>query len=98
MKDKHTLVDNTAEARYEFDLDGDTALIEYIRRPQSIALTHTFVPERYEGRGIGKELVEAVLTDIRAQGLKVVPLCTFVAQYIVRHPEWEEIVYRETAL
>lgn len=98
MKDKHTLVDNTAEARYEFDLDGDTALIEYIRRPQSIALTHTFVPERYEGRGIGKELVEAVLTDIRAQGLTVVPLCTFVAQYIVRHPEWEEIVCRETGL
>lgn len=95
MKNKHILVDNTAEARYEFDLDGDTALIDYIRRPGSIALTHTYVPERYEGRGIGKELVEAVLIDIRGKGLTVVPMCSFVAQYIVRHPEWEELVSKE---
>lgn len=95
MKKKHTLVDNTAEERYQFDVGGDMAVIEYIRQPQYIILTHTHVPAHYEGKGIGKELVEAVLEDIRDKGVPVVPQCSFVAHYIFRHPEWEQIVFKE---
>ena len=32
------------------------------------------------------------LTDIREQGSKVIPQCGFVASYIRRHPEWQELV------
>lgn len=95
MENKHELIDNSAEERYEFDLEGDTAVIEYNKQPGCIVLTHTYVPARHEGRGIGKELVGAVLEDVRGKGLQVVPQCSFVAQYIYRHPEWEEIVLKE---
>jgi predicted GNAT family acetyltransferase len=37
-------------------------------------------------------LVEAALTDIRVRGLRVVPLCPFVAGYIRRHPEYADLV------
>ena len=50
------------------------------------------VPPKYEGRGIGKELVQGVLEDIRRKKLKVVPQCPFVATYIRRHPEWMDLV------
>ena len=40
--------------------------------------------------------VAAALADIRRQGLKVVPQCSFVAVYIKRHPEWSDMV-SETA-
>lgn len=91
---KHKLTDNTVEKRYEFDLNGETAAIEYIRESDVITLTHTFVPETHQGQGIAAELTEAVLTDARKKGLRVIPRCSYVAQYIFSRPEWEEIVFR----
>lgn len=53
-KRKHTLVENADEKRYEFDLGDDIAIIEYIKTQGFIILTHTEVPEKYEGQGIGR--------------------------------------------
>lgn len=95
--EKHSLLDNVIEQRYEFDIDGGKAVIEYAKEPDVIVLIHTHVPSKAEGKGIGSELVRAVLEDIREQGLQVVPQCSFVAHYILRHPEWEEILYKEVS-
>ena len=92
MERKHTLIDNAAEKRYELDLGDGMALAEYVLGHGLIVLTHTEVPPKYEGRGIGKELVQGVLEDIRRKKLKVVPQCPFVATYIRRHPEWMDLV------
>lgn len=92
MERKHTLIDNAAEKRYELDLGDGMALAEYVLGRGLIVLTHTEVPLKYEGRGIGKELVQGVLEDIRRKKLKVVPQCPFVATYIRRHPEWMDLV------
>ena len=81
---KHTLVDNADEKRYEFDLGDDIAIIEYIKTQGFIILTHTEVPEKYEGQGIGAELVHDVLEDLRAKKLQLNPQCPFIAQYILR--------------
>ena len=91
MEKRHTLVDNAAEKRYELDLGDGMALAEYVLGHGLIVLTHTEVPPKYEGRGIGKELVQGVLEDIRRKKLKVVPQCPFVATYIRRHPEWTDL-------
>lgn len=95
MKEKHTVVNNGIEQRYEMAVGSETAVVEYIKRPGTLILTHTYVPERLEGQGIGREIVLGVLEDARRQGLKVVPQCSFVAQYIVRHPEWEGMVQQQ---
>ena len=92
MERKHTLIDNAAEKRYELDLGDGMALAEYVLGHGLIVLTHTEVPPKYEGRAIGKELVQGVLEDIRRKKLKVVPQCPFVATYIRRHPEWMDLV------
>ena len=60
MERKHTLIDNAAEKRYELDLGDGMALAEYVLGHGLIVLTHTEVPPKYEGRGIGKELVQVV--------------------------------------
>ena len=59
-----------------------------------IYLTHTEVPRELEGKGIGSQLVEKTLQDIERQGLRLVPLCPFVAAYIKKHPEWRRIVMK----
>lgn len=92
MKAKHTLIDNTIEQRYELAVGSDLAVVEYIKRPGLVILTHTFVPERLSGQGIGREIVEGVLEDARRKGLKVIPQCSFVSAHIARHPEWEALV------
>lgn len=91
----HTITHNSEAQRYEMQLGEDTALVEYDRAPGVMILTHTFVPAGCEGQGLGSELARAVLEDIRSQELQVLPLCSFMAHYIARHPQWEEIVYRQ---
>lgn len=73
MERKHTLIDNAAEKRYELDLGDGMALAEYVLGHGLIVLTHTEVPPKYEGRGIGKELVQGVLEDIRRKSSRSSP-------------------------
>lgn len=90
----HTLIDNTEEKRYEFRIGDHRPRIEYIRTKDKIYLTHTEVPRELEGQGIGSSLVQAVLKDIEAKDLTLVPLCPFVAGYIKDHPEWKKLVLK----
>jgi predicted GNAT family acetyltransferase/glutaredoxin len=94
-----TVVNVPGASRYELR-DGERMIGEaaYHRRDGRIALTHTEVDEALEGRGLGGALVAAALDDARREGLEVVPLCPFVAAYIERHPEYQDLVaanYRE---
>jgi predicted GNAT family acetyltransferase len=70
----------------------------YHRRDGRIALIHTEVDEALEGHGLGSTLVATALDDARREGLEVVPLCPFVAAFIERNPEYQDLVatdYRE---
>jgi predicted GNAT family acetyltransferase len=84
--------DNEAEHRFEMNAEGELAVAYYRRSPGSIILTHTEVPAALQGRGIASRLVRGVLESARAEGLKVVPRCSFVAAYINRHPEFADLV------
>ena len=83
--------DNTERHRFELGLDGHTAFAEYRRADGLLTVTHTEVPKELNGRGIGSKLVRGVLDSAREQGLKVRPLCTFVAGYMDKHPEYADL-------
>ncbi len=86
------IIENTEKKRFEAEIDGRMAFIEYIRAKQQIYLTHTEVPVALEGKGIGSSMVKQVLQQIKNEGLELVPLCPFVAAYVKRHPEWRELL------
>ncbi len=86
------LRNNTELHRYELAVDGETASLYYRRAPGVITLVHTEVPEAIGGRGIASTLVREVLEDVRAQGLKVVAKCPFVAAYMGKHPEFNDLL------
>ncbi len=91
--DTVAVTDNLAEHRYEVRVAGELAgFSEYALQPSSITFLHTEIDPRFEGRGIGSKLATAVLDDARAKKLRVVPLCPFIAAYIRRHPEYDDIV------
>lgn len=90
----YKLIDNEAKKQYEFQINGDLARIEYIKAQGKIFLTHTEVPAKFEGKGIGSALVKQALENIQQKGLGLVPLCPFVAAYIKRHPEYNALVVK----
>lgn len=93
--ENYELIDNAEDKQYEFRIGEQVAKIEYIKTEDGeIYLTHTIVPVALEGQGIASKLTKKVLEDIEKQGLRVVPLCSFIIKYIQKHPEWEKLVKR----
>lgn len=92
MENNRTLQHQAAEHRYVFDLGDSLATIEYELEGDICRLTHTFVPANHQGEGIAAALTEAVLTEMKARGLRIIPECSYIVAYVKRHPEWEAIV------
>jgi len=68
------------------------AFVAYSRAPGTITFIHTVVPEALAGRGIGTKLEKHVLDKARADGEKVIPQCPFIAAYIRKHQEYQDLV------
>jgi hypothetical protein len=86
---------NSDEHRYELWLDDRLIGIASFRpSPGKIDLHHTEIEPELEGQGLGGELVAAALDHARANGLKVVPSCGFVAYYVRQHLEYADLVAR----
>ena len=87
------VVRNNAEAsRYELEVEGSVCFAAYERRDGAVVFTHTEVPQSLGGRGLGSTLVKGALDDVRSQNLKVIAVCEFVAAYIDRHPEEQDLL------
>lgn len=85
------LVKNETGNRFEMNVDGNTAIIEYKEYPDKIALLHTEVPPQLEGKGAATAIIEKTLDYIEKKNFKLIPLCPLVVAYIKRHPEWKRI-------
>lgn len=86
------IVNNARKNRFEIDLGDGVAIAEYIVRNRTIIFTHTEVPEKSEGTGVGVRLASGALDYAREHGLRVVPLCPFIKAYIDRHSEYRDLV------
>lgn len=84
--------DNKAQSRFELDVEGAVAFANYRLTPSAVIITHTETPRALRGRGIASELVEGALKLIRSDGYKVVAGCSFVADYLRKHPEYADLV------
>lgn len=83
---------NEEGSQFELHVPGGVAFVEYYREGEKIFLTHTETPEELRGRGIAHKLIQRTLQCIKDNGLTLVPLCSFVANYINEHPEWNDIL------
>lgn len=94
MENKNRVNNNAQKHRFELTLGEDkAAFIQYAEMGEGVlALTHTEVPDEFEGQGVGSTLIRGTFEIIEAQGLKIVPMCSFVAAYLRRHPEYQSLV------
>lgn len=82
---------NTQASRFEIEKDGHLAVLDYKLAGGKIIFPHTGVPPALEGQGIGSRLARAGLDFARTNGLKVQPACSFMAAYLDKHPEYEDL-------
>ena len=84
--------DTTAE-RYLITVDGrDAGYADYIQGNGVRDFHHTVIDPEFRGQGLSKPLIQAALDDTRAAGDKVRPLCSAVAGFIEKHPEYRDLV------
>ena len=83
---------NEVQHRYEAMVDGLLSVCEYEVAGDQMIFTHTLVPTERRGRGIAEQLVRAALAEARAAGRQVVPACSYVATFIARHQEYQDLV------
>lgn len=86
------LVKNEENHRFELEVDGYKAFIDYQERNNIIRLIHTESPEELSGRGVATALIEKTLVYLEENKYELVPLCPLVFAYIKKHPEWKRIV------
>jgi len=83
---------NTASHRFEFHRGDVVAVLDYAINDRQMAMTHTYVPEDFRGQGIAEKLVRAALAEARTRQYKVVPECSYVAKFIARHAEFQDLL------
>jgi len=83
---------NSAENRYELNVEGHSAAAYYEIANGVITFVHTEVPPELGGKGVGSRLIKGALDQVRAAGLKVVAQCPFVKAYIGKHAEYADLL------
>jgi len=89
------LVNNEALHRFEMQVEGQTARIDYKRGASRLSLLHTEVPAPLRGRGVAAGLVTKAFQYIAAKGWKIVPICSYIQSFLRKHPEWEYLVDKD---
>ena len=93
---EHRVVDDEQKHRFEiYEGDEVAGFVEYKLRDGVIALIHTQIEPRFEGRGLGSRLARQVLDDARRRGRSVLPFCPFIRGWIAKHPDYVDLVPEE---
>ena len=88
-----TVASNPAESRYEVVVDGELGgFLTYVVDDGVIDLQHTVVLPTHRGQGLAGVLAERAFEDARAQGLTVIPTCSFVLGWTKDHPEVADLL------
>ena len=90
---QESVVRKPEKNRFEVESGSQVSKLVYeMRDATTMDIVHTEVPEDLAGQGIGSALVVTALEYAKSHQMKVVPSCPFVASYLQRHPEWNDIV------
>jgi predicted GNAT family acetyltransferase len=83
---------NVDDSRFEIRVDEDLAFLLFRLRGTKLSLIHTEVPPAQQHQGLADALARAALEYARGQSLRVKVICPFVAKYLTRHPEFQDLV------
>lgn len=83
---------NVKAGRLDLRIGDQVAFIALRVSGSVLALIHTEVPAALQGKHIAEALARMALEYARAHGMTVKPFCPFIAHYIRRHLEFQDLV------
>jgi uncharacterized protein len=84
---------NPERSRYELVADGEVVgVADYRRQDDTWIFPHTEITPARRGHGLGAELVQGALDDVRRAGGTVVPRCWYVSDFIAAHPDYQHLL------
>ncbi len=57
----------------------------------TIVMTHVGVHPEHRGQGVAGKLTEVALEYAKEKSFRVIPMCPYIATYIRRNPQYEEL-------
>ena len=88
---KIEVVHNPEKKRFEMQLGDQIAMVKYILGSSEMIFTHTEVPEAFEGHGVASKMAKVAIEYAKEKGMRIRPMCPYIAAYIKRHPEYQSI-------
>jgi len=89
--EKIEVTQNEAEQRFETWIDGYLSKLDYIQDGKNFVITHVGVSPELRGQGIAGRIVQVGLEYAKEKSLRVVPMCSYAAAFIRKHPEYAEL-------
>jgi uncharacterized protein len=87
-----SVIHNTRDSRFELETSAGLAVADYRMSGNTMTIFHTEVPAQLRGRGIGERLVRGALEKAKQLGVKIVPRCWFVREFIERNREFGDLI------
>jgi uncharacterized protein len=82
---------NEAEDRFETWIDGQLSKLDYMQDGNTIVMTHVGVHPEHRGRGVAGKLTQVALEYAKEKSFRVIPMCPYIAAYIRRNAQYEEL-------
>ena len=82
---KSPIIHIREKKRFEMEVGGHLAYVEYVERDGCLDIIHTCVPKPIGGRGIASELVDAAYRYADSSGLGRRGTCPYAAVWLERH-------------
>ena len=89
--DQIDVTHNPEKNRFETTIDGKLSKLDYLQNGSNFVITHVGVHPDLRGQGVAGKIVEAGIAYARENSFRVVPMCSYAAAYIRRHPEHAEL-------
>jgi predicted GNAT family acetyltransferase len=86
------LRNDTANARYEMDEEGQTSWADYRLAGERLYIDHVESPPALRGTGAAGRLMAALAADARDKGLKITPICGYAHAWLRRSHEFRDLV------
>jgi len=86
---KHDLIDQ----KFYTIIEGKEAYLRYLTYDKAVMnMIKTYVPPELRGRRIADAVVLKAMEYARDNNLKIIPTCSFIQTFLIRHNEFKELV------
>lgn len=81
--------------KFFIPLENGEALLAYTQVNEILDVHHVILPEDRLGQGIEEKLATACLDFARKNGLRIIPNCAYMKDFIENHRDFDDLVERE---